>query len=61
MIVSSPFVGLSSKEGLLFWKKEAKNFFELGPCWFQGHGLKVKEVFAPLFSKSGSFLASELI
>jgi hypothetical protein len=38
-----------------FLKKEAKNFFKLGPCRFSASG-PVKKVFAPLFSKSGCFL-----
>jgi hypothetical protein len=29
----------------------------LGLCWFHRHRPKFKEVFAPLFSKSGTFLS----
>src|ERR1700733_16080298 len=47
------------REALLFVKKKKqKNFVNFGLSCFQRHSPSVPKVFAPLFSKSGCFLAS---
>jgi hypothetical protein len=43
-------------EGYFCEQKVAKKLHYSGPCWFHRYRPGVAKVFAPLFSKSGSFL-----
>jgi hypothetical protein len=44
-------VRLGKVKALLFCKKEAKNFFDLGLGRFQRHGLRLQKFFASFLQK----------